>query len=155
MGWSLVARSPMGISPEHRPPLRPHCRRSEVGWAGEYATTKPDGLVWAGTTEEDAGFDETTTTDARDSIMASLIKMLPAMADAQLVQQTACLRPMSDDGLLVLGPVPGWEGVYAATGGARTGIALGPAKGRIATDLVTTGGSDIPIDAFDPGRFAS
>ena len=126
-----------------------------VGWAGEYATTKPDGLVWAGTTEEDAGFDETTTTDARDSIMASLVKMLPAMADAQLVQQTACLRPMSDDGLLVLGPVPGWEGGYAATGGARTGIALGPAMGRIAADLVTTGGSDVPIDAFDPGRFAS
>ena len=127
--------------------------RCSVGWAGEYATTKPDGLVWAGTTEEDVGFDESTTTDARDAIMRSLVKMLPAMADAQLVQQTACLRPLSDDGLLVLGPVPGWEGVYVATGGARTGISLGPAMGRIAADLVTTGSSDVPLDEFSPGRF--
>lgn len=28
------------------------------GWAGHYATTKPDGLLWTGTTEEEAGFDE-------------------------------------------------------------------------------------------------
>ena len=125
-----------------------------IGWAGDYATTKPDGLVWAGTTEEDAGFDEGTTTDARDSIMASLVKMLPALAEAQLVQQTACLRPVSADGLLVLGPVPGWEGVYIATGGARSGISLGPAMGRIAADLVTNGSSDVPIDPFDPARFA-
>ena len=131
------------------PPLR-----CSVGWAGGYATTKPDGLVWAGTTEEDVGFDENTTTDARDSIMGSLVKMLPALADAQLVQQTACLRPLSEDGLLVLGPVPGWEGVYVATGGARTGISLGPAMGRIAADLVINGSSDVPIGAFDPARFA-
>ena len=67
----------------------------------------------------------------------------------------ASRRPQSADGLLVLGPVPGWEGVYVATGGARTGISLGPAMGRIAADLVTKGSSDIPIDAFNPGRFAS
>jgi glycine/D-amino acid oxidase-like deaminating enzyme len=25
------------------------------GWAGHYTTTKPDGLLWTGTTEEEAG----------------------------------------------------------------------------------------------------
>ena len=125
-----------------------------VGWAGNYATTKPDGLVWAGTTEEEAGFHEGPTSDARDSIMASVVKMVPSLAEAQLVQQTACLRPLSSDGLLLLGKVPGWEGVYMSTGAGRKGIALGPAMGRITADLVTKGASDIPIDAFDPGRFA-
>ena len=33
--------------------------------------------------------------------------MLPAMADAQVVHQTACLRPLASDGLLLLGRVPG------------------------------------------------
>ena len=127
--------------------------RCSIGWEGNYATTKPDGLVWAGTTEEEVGFDERPTTEARDHIMAALLKMVPAMADAQLVHQTACLRPLSADGLLVLGRVPGWESVYIATGGLRSGIALGPAMGRIMADLVTKGATDIPIDAFDPGRF--
>ena len=126
-----------------------------IGWAGSYASTKPDGLLWAGTTEEEAGFDVNTTSEARDKIMATLLKMIPSLADAQLTRQTACLRPVSSDGLLVLGEVPGWEGVYMATGAGRKGIILGPSMGRIIADLITKGVSDIPVDAFDPGRFAA
>ena len=125
-----------------------------VGWAGNYATTKPDGLLYAGTTEEDVGFDENLTVEGRDSVMASLLKMIPAVTDAELVLQTACLRPLAADMLPILGAVPGWEGVYAATGAGRKGILLGPAMGRITADLITKGSSDIPIEAFDPGRFA-
>jgi len=65
---------------------------------GNYATTKTDGLLWAGTTEEEAGFDEETTLAARDEIGAALVRMLPAMADAQIAHQTACLRPLASDG---------------------------------------------------------
>ena len=125
-----------------------------IGWAGNYATTKPDGLLWTGTTEEEAGFNEHPTTEGRDRIIASLLKMLPSMADAQLAQHTACLRPLAADENLLLGPIPGWEGVYMATGAGRKGILLGPAMGCIMADLITTGNSDIAIDAFDPGRFA-
>src|SRR5207237_18421 len=55
-----------------------------VGWGHNYATTKTDGLLWAGTTEEEAGFDEESTLAARDEIGAALLRMLPAMADAQV-----------------------------------------------------------------------
>jgi glycine/D-amino acid oxidase-like deaminating enzyme len=128
--------------------------RYALGWMGNYATTKPDGLVWSGTTEEEAGFNENPSSDARDEIMASLLQVVPSMVDAQLVQQTACLRPLSDDDSLVLGKVPGWDGVYIATGAGRKGILLGPSMGRITADLIAKGASDIPIEAFDPGRFA-
>ena len=127
--------------------------RCSVSWNGNYATTKLDGLVWAGTTEERVGFDETPTTEARDRIMASLLKMLPPLEDAELVRQTACLRPLSSDRLPVLGPVPNWNGVYFATGGGRQGIVLGPAMGRVMADLVTKGASSIPIDGLGLGRF--
>jgi glycine oxidase len=126
---------------------------SYVGWQGNRATTKPDGLVWAGTTEEEVGFDESPTPEARDMIMAAVLKMMPSLADAELAQQTACLRPWPADGLLVLGPVPGWDGVYMATGAGRAGIVHGPAMGRITADLITTGATDIPIEGLEPGRF--
>ena len=129
--------------------------RCSIGWQGSYACTKPDGLVWAGTTQEEVGFDESTTSEARDQIMTALLKMLPSLEDAQLVHQTACLRPLSSDEVLLLGKVPQWEGVYIATGGGRGGIGLGPAMGRITADLITKGSTSIPIDAFDPGRFAT
>jgi glycine oxidase len=125
-----------------------------VGWGHNYATTKPDGLLWAGTTEEEAGFDEETTPAARDEIGAALVGMLPAMADAQVVYQTACLRPVAADGLLLLGRVPDFDHVYMATGAGRKGILLGPAMGRAVADLIVTGAAKIALDAFAPGRFA-
>jgi glycine/D-amino acid oxidase-like deaminating enzyme len=126
-----------------------------VGWGHNYATTKTDGLVWAGTTEEDAGFDEDSTLAARDEIGAALLKMLPAMADARVAQQTACLRPVASDGLLVLGGVPGMDGLYVATGGARKGILYGPAMGRAIADLVLGHATRVALDRFAPGRFAA
>ena len=126
-----------------------------IGWAGNYATTKPDGLLWAGTTEEEAEFNEAPTSEARDVITASLLKMVPSLSDAQLVQQTACLRPVTPDGLPVLGPVPGWDGVYAATGAGRKGILLGPAMGRVTADLITRGATDIPLEGLSPARFSA
>jgi glycine oxidase len=125
-----------------------------VGWGHNYATTKTDGLLWAGTTEEEAGFDEESTPEARDEIGAALVTMLPAMADAEVVYQTACLRPLASDGLLVLGRVPGLEHVYVATGAGRKGILLGPAMGRAIADLILTGSTPIALEAFAPGRFA-
>jgi glycine oxidase len=125
-----------------------------VGWGHDYATTKTDGLLWAGTTEEEAGFDEESTPAARDEIGAALVRMLPAMADAQVVYQTACLRPVAADGLLVLGRVPGLEQVYVATGGARKGILYGPPMGHAIADLVLGRDPRVALAAFAPGRFA-
>jgi len=124
-----------------------------VGWGHNYATTKGDGLLWAGTTEEEADFDEESTPEARDEIGAALVRMLPEMADAQVVHQTACLRPVASDGLLLLGRVPGLEHVYMATGAGRKGILFGPAMGRAIADLILTGGTKIALEAFAPGRF--
>ena len=161
--WTGQMSDPLGVPIKVRP-LKGQILRLRapgapfeysIGWAGNYATTKPDGMLWAGTTEEDAGFDESPTSEARDRIMGSLLKMVPSLADAQLVRQTACLTPLSADGLPVLGAVPGWEGVYVATGGERIGILLGPAMGRVTADLIAKGSSDIPIEPFSPGRFSA
>ena len=159
--WSGEASSwlglDIGITPLKGQILRLRAAGPEivcsVGWAGNYVNTKLDGLVWTGTTEEEAGFDENPTTAGRDQIMGSLLKMLPSLADAELVQQTACLRPLSADGLPILGAVPGLEGAFVATGAGRKGILLGPAMGRATADLVLNGKTDIPIEAFAPDRF--
>jgi glycine oxidase len=125
-----------------------------VGWGHNYATTKTDGLLWAGTTEEEAGFDEESTLAARDEIGDALVRMLPAMVDAQVVHQTACLRPVASDGLLVLGRMRGLDHVHVATGGGRKGILYGPAMGRAIADLVLGRKTRIALEPFAPDRFA-
>ena len=83
--------------------------RASLHWGGSYAGSKPDGLVWAGTTEERVGFDEDTTTWGRDKVMGDLLRMAPFLSSAELIHQTACLRPLSRDGLPIVGKVPGWQ----------------------------------------------
>ncbi len=123
-------------------------------WASDYAGSKQDGLIYSGTTEEPVGFDENPTSQARDQIMLSLLDMLPSLADAELVKQTACLRPLAPDWLPVIGTIPGVEGVVVATGAGRTGIMIGPAMGRVAADLATGRDPAVDLGAFSPARFA-
>ena len=125
-----------------------------VGWKGNYACTKLDGLIWAGTTEEKVGFDDNATNQARDQIIDNLLTMLPNLCEAQIVQQTACLRPVSTDKKIILGHIPNLSGAYIATGTGRKGILLGPAMGKLTSDLIN--GEKLPIDIkeFSLGRFA-
>ena len=124
-----------------------------VGWNGNYACTKPDGLLWAGTTEEDVGFDDKPTTAGRDLVIQALTKMIPHLEEATLVQHTACLRPLPIDGKIILGPIANDENIFLATGTGRKGILLGPAMGTIISQLITGQKPKIDIPSFSPSRF--
>ena len=125
---------------------------SYISGPDSYAVTKPDGLVWVGTTEEEAGFDEAPSPEAGQEIMDNAVRAFPSLKEAELVQHTACLRPVVADGLPILGKVPGKEGAVVATGAGRKGILLGLIMGRIAADLVTISTTKHNISALQPGR---
>ena len=129
------------------PPI-PH-----INWNGSYAVSKPDGLVWVGTTEEKAGFDDKPSAAGRQTIVRSIMNVLPHLARADLVKQTACLRPVTPDGLPVLGRIPAKPGVIIASGGGRKGIMLAPAMGKAAADLALKGTSTVDLFSLSPGRF--
>ncbi|MFW6174775.1 MAG: NAD(P)/FAD-dependent oxidoreductase [Chloroflexota bacterium] len=126
-----------------------------VSAGGCYIARKPDGLVWAGSTEQDAGFDERPSADARDSIMRRVVSLAPPVADARVELHTACLRPVSDDDMPVLGPAPGYEGLFAATGAGKKGILLSPVIGRMVAGAVAGDPAKDPIPPeFDVSRYA-
>ena len=116
---------------------------------------KSDGMLWVGSTEEEAGFDLNTTAQARQFLMRGVLRMFPGLAEARLVRQTACLRPVTPDLQPILGQAPGWDGVYLATGAAKKGILYSPAMGRAVADMITTGHTSLPIAPFAPERFVA
>lgn len=63
------------------------------------------------------------------------------------------IRPMSADGLPVIGKSPKQNNVYIATGHAMLGITLAPVTGLAVAELMTEGTSTFPLDAFSPARF--
>lgn len=122
-------------------------------WGGDYASSKPDGHLWVGTTEEESGFDESPTPQARDQITASALSVLPYLRDARLVKQTACLRPLTADRLPIIGTVPGMDGAVVATGAGRSGIELGPALGYAAAQLALGRSVGFDISGLSLDRF--
>ena len=120
---------------------------------GSYVLDKGDGRIIAGTTEEPVGFRPQGTRRGRAAILASVLRLAPSLQEAALMHHTACLRPRSGDGLPLLGPVPGAEGLYLATGHGRRGILLGPVSGQVVADLVLHGRSDLPWEICAPARF--
>lgn len=128
--------------------------RASLHYGHSYAAGKPDGLIWAGTTEERAGFDEATTIAARDSIMDELVHTAPFLADAELVHQTACLRPWTEDGIPIVGQLPGWDNLYAVTGGGRKGILWSSGMCSGIADLILRGRSAVPgLEHLSIARF--
>jgi len=101
-----------------------------------YAIPRRDGHILVGSTLEDAGFDKTPTEDALESLRASAIELLPALADATVIKHWAGLRPASPEGIPYIGPVLGHDGLWLNCGHFRNGLVLAPASCQLLTDLM-------------------
>jgi D-amino-acid dehydrogenase len=62
-------------------------------------------------------------------------------------------RPMTPDGLPVIGWLPGYRNLAVASGHAMLGVTLATATGEAVADLITTGHASEVIAPFDPARF--
>jgi glycine/D-amino acid oxidase-like deaminating enzyme len=119
----------------------------ELTWRQFGLHTAPDGLAWAGGTEEWSGFDASPSDAARDSIRAGIEGLLPGLAPLHVVRHVAALRPLSADGLPIVGLLDDFENVCIAGGAGRKGMLFGPALGKAAADLVTSGSTSLPISS--------
>ncbi len=120
---------------------------------GNYLSSKPDGLLWAGTTEEMAEFDELPTKKGGQAIEDVLRKIIPSSDDFIIEKQTACLRPISPDGELILGRVNHFKNAFIGTGGGRKGILYGPLMGRCLVELTMQPSCKGSWPSLSPHRF--
>ena len=63
------------------------------------------------------------------------------------------LRPMTPDGLPVIGKVEDFSNLYIASGHAMQGVTLAPNTGKVVAELLLSKDSQIDISAFSPNRF--
>jgi glycine/D-amino acid oxidase-like deaminating enzyme len=82
-------------------------------------------------------------------------RLSTALAAAHVVRRQACYRPVSDDGLPLIGRVPGAVGAYVATGHGPWGILNAPATGLALAELISEGATaSVDLRPFDPARLA-
>jgi glycine oxidase len=103
---------------------------------GRYAIPRRDGHILIGSTLEHEGFDKTPTLSALESLKASAVELIPALADAEVVGHWAGLRPGSPEGIPYIGQLPGFDGLWLNCGHYRNGLVLAPASCQLLTDLL-------------------
>ncbi|HXF36940.1 MAG TPA: FAD-dependent oxidoreductase [Actinomycetota bacterium] len=74
-------------------------------------------------------------------------------ADAGSGRAGVGFRPMTPDGLPVIGPLDRWPHVVVATGHGKQGLTLGPPTGEAVAEYLTSGRMPPSVSAFRPERF--
>jgi len=76
-----------------------------------------------------------------------------SLAAASISRRQACYRPVVDDGLPMIGPVPGTRGAYVATGHGPWGMLNAPATGLALAELIADGAArSVDLRPFYPDR---
>lgn len=121
-----------------------------------YMVPRLDGRIVVGATEEhETGFDKRNTAEGVCHLLTLCQKLVPGLAGVTVVRTWAGLRPGTPDRGPYLGAVPGWRGLWSATGHFRSGLILAPLTGEIITDLIVRGSTPWDIARLAPGRDVS
>jgi glycine oxidase len=111
--------------------------------------------AWLGGTEERAAFARAPSTSARLAILERAERFVPGMAGARVLGRTAGLRPVTPDGVPIVGVASGWENACLAVGAGRKGMLLGAGVGLAAAEIATGRTPALPIDQCSPERWAA
>ena len=90
---------------------------------------------------------------ALERLEAICAHLSPVLANSPVLARQACFRPVTRDGLPLIGAVSGVQGAYVATGHSVWGILNAPATGEAMAELMIDGQArTVNLSGFDPGR---
>ncbi len=159
--WSEAFLNPLGFTPGIHPVRgqivlfnRPHPTFTHVLMLGKrYFVPRGDRRVLVGATEEpEAGFEGWATPTGVSELLGFATRLFPEWVNAEVERCWAGLRPATPDGLPFIGPVPGWDNVFVATGHFRAGVQLSIGTAQAITELFTSKPTCVPLEAFAVDR---
>ncbi len=118
------------------------------------ATPMSNHLRFAGTMEI-AGTDLSVNPNRVRGIVQSINNYYPDIEVNTPATETVWrgLRPCSPDGLPYIGRVGHFKNLTLATGHGMMGVSLGPATGKLVSEIITHKPTSMSIEGFEPLRF--
>ncbi|HEV2954545.1 MAG TPA: FAD-dependent oxidoreductase [Xanthobacteraceae bacterium] len=90
---------------------------------------------------------------AIERLKAMCARLSPVLAQSPILARQACFRPVTRDGLPLIGRLPGLANAYVATGHSVWGILNAPATGEAMAELILDGAArTVDLAPFDPAR---
>lgn len=111
------------------------------------------GEAIVGSTMEAVGFRPLVTSAGLAQIFAATMLLYPSLIRAKVRRTWAGLRPMTPDGLPIIGAEPTTSGLWYATGHGRNGILLAGITGVLVRQLVDREVPGVGLQAFAADRF--
>ena len=71
-----------------------------------------------------------------------------------VLERWAGIRPVTPDGIPIIGPAQRWSNVTYAVGHGKLGLSLGPVTGRLVAQTVCGLPTDLDLGPFSPTRFS-
>jgi glycine oxidase len=133
-------------------PDQPVCQRM-VASERVYLVPRPDGRLIVGATVEERGFDIQVTAGGVHELLREAYRALPDVAELELVETLAGLRPGTPDNAPLVGP-GALDGLVLATGHYRNGILLTPICAEAVAALLAQDPPPPEAQVVHPGRFA-
>lgn len=138
----------IGIGPNGAPPLRIACVLSE---SSVFCTPLRTFVRFAGTMEF-SGANRVMRPERLRQLTRAARRAFPDLGSARPSSEWCGLRPMSVDGLPIVGPLGDVDGLSVATGHGMLGLTLAPVTGEIIARHVIDG-ADPRTEALSPARF--
>ena len=119
---------------------------------------RPDGDVYVCGMADPAPLpDSPDEVDVNEASCATLARaagrVASSLASARIDRRQACYRPVTDDGVPLIGRVPVVAGAYVATGHGPWGMLNAPATGLALAELIGDGrATTVDLRDFDPAR---
>ena len=156
--WTRLLGDSLGVTLPTKPvkgqliafanaPLRPSC---VISGHGGYVRPRPDGSTMVAATEENVGFDRRVTGDGVAWLLDLTRTLCPVLLQGEVAETWTGLRPGSETDNPLIGPVPGYEGLWVSAGHFRTGAKEAPATAVLVAEALTTGETPPLLAAFSP-----
>jgi D-amino-acid dehydrogenase len=139
----------IAIAPAGAPPLRIACVLRE---ASVFCTPLGDRVRFAGTMEF-SGLNHVLRPARLEQLTRAGRAAFPGLGDAAPLSEWCGLRPVSADGLPVIGAFGAVRGAWVATGHGMLGLTLGPVTGELIADALVHDSPSPHLLALSPDRF--
>jgi glycine oxidase len=156
--WTRLLGDGLGVTLPTRPvkgqliayadtPIRP---ARVISGHGGYVRPRPDGTTMVAATEEYVGFDRRVTGDGIAWLLELTRTLCPVLLQGEVAETWTGLRPGSETNDPLIGPVPGFSGLWVSAGHFRTGAKEAPATAELVAEALAIGEIPPLLRAFDP-----
>jgi D-amino-acid dehydrogenase len=155
LGWRVPIQAGKGYHRDLRAkeggitPLSITCVCSETS----VFCTPMDGFVRFAGTMEFSGLNHKMRRSRLEQLTTAAGHYLHNIETGAIQSEWCGLRPCTPDGLPIIGPIPGLNGLYVANGHGMLGLTLAPITGKLIAESIVDGQPSLKIDAFSPARF--